>query len=91
MAYDSNFTGGVSIAIGDVDQDGQPEIITGPGPGGGPHIKIFSLDGQIFSLDGQLESEFMAYDSNFTGGVRVMSDDLDKDGQDEILAGIINF
>jgi hypothetical protein len=84
MAYDSNFTGGVSIAIGDVDQDGQPEIITGPGPGGGPHIKIFSLDGQ-------LESEFMAYDSNFTGGVRVMSDDLDKDGQDEILAGIINF
>lgn len=30
-AYEKHFTGGVNLAIGDVDNDGMPEIITAPG------------------------------------------------------------
>src|SRR5437773_989086 len=41
LAYDANVTGGVRVAIGDVNGDGTPDIITAPGPGGGPHIHAF--------------------------------------------------
>jgi len=84
MAYDENFKGGVNVAVGDVNKDGQKEIITGAGPGGGPHVKVFSLDGQMLN-------EFMAYDENFRNGIMVMSDDIDGDKKDEILTGVINF
>ena len=43
-----------------------PFLVTGAGPGGGPHVKLFSRD---LSL---LES-FYAFDPSFTGGVFVAS------------------
>jgi hypothetical protein len=65
MAYDSSFTGGVYVGCSDVDPTNPgDEIITGPGAGGGPHVKIFSRDGD-------LRGQFMAYDARFTGGIRV--------------------
>ncbi|MEQ9641608.1 MAG: hypothetical protein RIM84_16405 [Alphaproteobacteria bacterium] len=39
FAYDANFTGGVRVATGDVNNDATPEIITAAGPGGGPHVR----------------------------------------------------
>ena len=37
---DPGFPGGVSLAAGDVNSDGQPDIITGAGPGApGGHVK----------------------------------------------------
>ena len=78
------FKGQVSLAVGDVNNDGQKEIITGTGPGGGPHVKVFSLNGQMLN-------EFMAYDENFRNGIIVMADDIDEDNKDEILIGAINF
>src|SRR5439155_11725683 len=41
FAYDQNFTGGVRVAVGDINGHGIPDIITGPGPGGGPEIRIY--------------------------------------------------
>ncbi len=81
MAYDTSFTGGVHVATADVNGDGQADIITGAGVGGGPHVKVF--DGNT----GQLIKEFMAYDLNFRGGVWVAGGDIDRDGHAEVITG----
>src|SRR5205807_197261 len=75
------FMGGVRVATGDVNGDGVDDIITAPGPTGGPHIKVF--DGAT----GNLLSEFLAYDANFSGGVYVSAADLTGDGKAEIITG----
>jgi hypothetical protein len=84
FAYNPAFTGGVNVAVADLDGDTQPEIITSPGAGGGPHVRMFKVDrttGNVTSLgDG-----FFAYDPGFTGGVRVTAQDVDGDGNPEII------
>jgi subtilisin family serine protease len=80
LAYSEHFRGGVNIALGDLDGDGISEIITGAGPGGGPHIRIFDQDGN-------LKGQFFAYSENFRGGVNLASGDVDGDGIDEIVTG----
>lgn len=78
FAYAPTFRGGVRVACGDVDKDGKDEIITGAGPGGGPHIRVFDENGQPKPID------FMAFHADNRSGVDVASADVDKDGQDEI-------
>ena len=80
LAYDSSFRGGVNIASGDLDGDKQDEIITSPGPGNEPLIKIFDQQGNLLR-------QFLAYDSSFRGGVNIATGDFDIDGQDEIITG----
>jgi hypothetical protein len=72
FAYTPTFRGGVRVAVGDVNNDGQTDIITGAGPGGGPHVKVF--DGQSNAL---LRS-FLAYDPAFRGGVYVAAGDINE-------------
>jgi hypothetical protein len=84
-AYDPAFPGGVNVACGDVTGDGVPEIITGAGPGGGPHVRIFSLAGGVVT---ELAGEgFYAYDPRFPGGVTVAAADVTGDGVAEIITG----
>src|SRR5262249_13943727 len=79
--YDPRFSGGVRVATGDVNGDGVPDIITAPGPTGGPDIRVF--DG----VSGALIREFMAYAINFTGGVFVAAGDVNGDGRADIITG----
>ena len=75
----ANFFGEVRIARGNTNGGAVGEIITAPGLGGGPHIKV------IDSATGAVNAEFMAYDPSFTGGVFVASADFNRDGRDEIV------
>ncbi len=65
FAYDPAFSGGVTVAAADLTGDGVAEIITGAGPGGGPHVRAFNLAG---GTPIELTS-FFAYDPAFSGGV----------------------
>jgi hypothetical protein len=80
-AYNAAFLGGVRVAVGDVNGDGTPDIITAPGAGGGPNVKVF--DGKT----GALIRSFMAYNPAFTGGVYVAAGDVNGDGIADIIVG----
>ncbi|MCR4280455.1 MAG: VCBS repeat domain-containing M23 family metallopeptidase [Candidatus Komeilibacteria bacterium] len=80
MAYDDRFRGGVDVALGDIDGNGSLEIITAPGQGGGPHIRIFDKKGNVLN-------QFMAYNPAWRGGVNIAAADLDGDGKAEIITG----
>ena len=78
LAYHPGFRGGVIVGVGDVDGDGKDEIVTGAGPGGGPHVRIFNHIGVPLG-------DFFAYDKRLRGGVNLVVADLDRDGLHEIL------
>jgi hypothetical protein len=81
FAFDSQFTGGVFVAAGDINGDGFADIVTGADAGGGPHVKVF--DGQT----GAEVRSFFAYTPSFTGGVRVATGDVNGDGLADIVTG----
>ena len=80
-AYSATFTGGVRVAIGDVTGDGVDDLVTAPGPGGGPHVKVFS------GRDLSLVASFFAFEPSFAGGVSVAVGDINRDGLPDIITG----
>jgi len=78
FAYPNNMKAGISVALGDIDGDGEEEVVTVPGVGVGSHVKIFSQDGI-------LKKQFFAYHPSFRGGLRLALGDLNNDGKDEII------
>lgn len=80
-AYAESFTGGVRVALGDVDGDGDADVVTGAGPGGGPHVRVFTETGALLG-------QFFPYDTATRGGSEVATGDIDGDGTDEIFTAV---
>jgi hypothetical protein len=79
--YGDNFTGGVRVAVGDVDGDGHADVITAPGPGGPPQVNVY--DGAT----GNQKYNFMAYDPAFTGGLYIATGNYLGTSRADILVG----
>jgi len=75
--------GGITVTAGDIDKDGEIEIITGTGGGSLPMV-------QIFDKLGNKEGSFLAYPTFFKGGVNVAVGDVDADGAMEIVTAAGN-
>lgn len=76
----TGFRGGVDVAVGDLDADGENEIIAGLGAGSKPRVFVLNRHGVILK-------QFDAYDPRFTGGIKVSAADLDGNGAAEIITG----
>lgn len=84
LPYGPGFKGGVRVAVGDVNGDGVPDVVTGPGRGG-PVVRVF--DGTTGApLTGAIGA-FNAYDPGFTGGVFVAAGDVNGDGHADVVTG----
>jgi hypothetical protein len=81
FAYEPTYTGGVRVAVGDVNGDGRPDLVLGAGIGGGPRVTV--LDGAT----GGTLANFFAYGTTFRGGIYVDAGDYDGDGFADILTG----
>jgi hypothetical protein len=88
LAYDAAFVGGVRVAVGNVNGDGVPDIITAPGAGG--QLAKGTLDVKVFDgitrqpLSGVLGG-FRPFGDTFNKGIYVAAGDVNGDGFSDII------
>jgi len=73
FAYGSSVTTGVNVAAGDINGDGQGDIVTAPGSGVAAHVKVFNFLtlAEIYS--------FYAYDPSIACGATVAAGNVGGD------------
>lgn len=64
-ALPDDFTGGITVAAGDVDNDTFDEVVVGVTGRGGPHVKLFEAYGK------EVAPGWFAYEEDFHGGIHV--------------------
>ena len=79
--YTEAYDQGINISVGDIEDDGSVEIVTGTERGGGPQVRVFNKDGVL------INPGFFAYSEDFRGGVNVAIGDLNNDNIKEIICG----
>lgn len=80
LAMPGSVRSGISVASGDLDGDGSPEVITGSSAGQPPVVNVFDQRNRLVS-------QFFAFSKNFKGGINIASGDVNGDKKDEIIAG----
>ena len=80
-AYSIDFLGGVFVAAGDIGNDGRIEVVTGPGSGSPPLVRVWD------PLTATMLAQFYAYSEEFNGGVRVGVSDGNFDGILDLITG----
>ena len=69
---------GFDVSSGDVNGDGESEIVLAAEKGSEPWVRIYSKTGKLLK-------QFLAYDKTFKGGVRLAVGDFDNNGIADIV------
>jgi len=80
------FTGGVTVDVGDVNNDGVNDVVVGAGAGGAPIVRVFDGAGLQGGIERSL-ADFYGQDPAFTGGIYVAAGDLNGDNFKDIVVG----
>ncbi|OGY71509.1 MAG: hypothetical protein A2986_00720 [Candidatus Jacksonbacteria bacterium RIFCSPLOWO2_01_FULL_44_13] len=83
LAYDKTMKAGVSVALGDVNNDNELEIITGPATPAVSPVRVFNLKGVLLK-------EFQAFPSHIKVGIHIASGDVLGNSKDAIVIGAGN-
>lgn len=83
LAFEPGFSGGVTTAVADVNNDGVSDLIVGAGPGGGPRVQVFDGATNFTTV----LKDFFAFNTAFRGGVSVTGGDFNSDGYADIAVG----
>jgi hypothetical protein len=75
IPFEGTFTGGLFVAVGDIDKDGAADIAVSPDEGGGGRVEVYSGRGTV-----RLANFFGIDDPTFRGGARVAFGDFNHDG-----------
>ena len=78
IAFGSAVAGG-RVTLGDIDADGDLEIIVAANKHGGPIVRAFELDGSV------RPTQFFTYHTGYRGGIDVAAGDIHGNGKDEIV------
>src|SRR5262249_10353109 len=86
LAYPTTFHGGVRTALADFTGDGVPDIVTAPGPGMAPLVRVFDgVTGQ--PIAGPWGNGVQVYATAMNKGVFVATGDVNNDGIPDIVVG----
>ena len=85
VPYDPALATAVRVAAGDVTGDGVADVITAPGSGAEPLVRVF--DGYTGQPLGGTLGAFDAYAPAYTGGVYVAAGDVNGDGHADVITG----
>ena len=79
-----SFTGGVAIAVADVNDDGQDDIVAVPGLGGGSIVIV------INGVDGSILKQRIMFEDTFRGGLTLDVGDFAGKGYAQVVVGAGN-
>jgi uncharacterized protein (TIGR03118 family) len=92
MPFGTAYTGGISVALGDVNNDGVKDLVVGT-TSGSPQVKVFdgkAVFGGTFDPNNPGASQlasFNAFDPKFNTGVNVAVGDVSGNGFADIVTG----
>lgn len=79
--YTANYTGAMRLAVGDIQGDGQAEIIIAPSEGHAVPIKMYNLKGE------QVNGDWFPFGKKYTGGYSIAMGSLDSKRPNRIIIG----
>ena len=88
MAFERIFTGGVRVAMGDVDGDRIPEILAASGAGRVAEIRVFKEQAGSTVLKELTAYRTFPFGSAYSGGTEVACGDVDANGREDIVAAM---